>query len=234
MSHFLHEHRLLDKLQSAYRPSHSTTTALLTVSDDIFKAIDNSEIALLTLLDYSKAFDTANHKLILAKLRHFGFHEDALTWVTSYLTNRKQKVRTDSDSEWENIINGVPQGSILGPLLFTVLVSDISECIGTGSYHTYADDLQWYLRFKPEEAVTAFESANTVLNNVVDYSSNNFLKLNTDKTKYIIIGSQNNLKKLKDQVLPPLKLNGDVLERKYSVKRHKAIIGSITSFQREI
>ena len=218
MSNFLQEHKLLDKLQSAYRPSHSTTTALLTVSDDIFKAIDNSEIALLTLLDYSKAFDTANHQLILAKLRHFGFHEDALTWVTSYLSNRKQKVRTDSDSDWSSIQNGVPQGSILGPLLFTVLVSDISDNINTGSYHTYADDLQFLLTFKPEEDTDAFETTNTVLNNISNYSNNNFLKLNTDKTKYIVIGSQRNLKTLSQQELPPLILDGDLLERKDNVK----------------
>ena len=218
MSLFLQEHKLLDKLQSAYRNLHSTTTALLTVSDDIFKAMDDSEVALLTLLDYSKAFDTANHRLILAKLKHFGFHEDALSWVASYLSNRKQKVRTDSDSEWELIQNGVPQGSILGPLLFTVLVSDISENINIGSHHTYADDLQFLLTFKPEEAVTAFESTNTVLNKIASYSNNNFLKLNTDKTKYIVIGSQRNLKTLSQQELPPLKLNDDILERKANVK----------------
>ena len=66
-------------------------------------------------------------------LKHFGFHNDALDWVFSYLSNRKQKVRTDTDSQWEFIQNGVPQGSILGPLLFTVLVSDISENITTGN-----------------------------------------------------------------------------------------------------
>ena len=175
-------------------------------------------IALLTLLDYSKAFDTANHKLILAKLKHFGFHEDALTWVTSYLSNRKQMVRTDSDSEWAIIQNGVPQGSILGPLLFTVLVSDVSENITTGSHHTYADDLQLLLTFKPEEAANAFETTNTVLNNIANYSNNNFLKLNTDKTKYIAIGSQRNIKHLSQQELPDLKLNGDILERKDNVK----------------
>jgi hypothetical protein len=195
MAQFLQEHKLLDKLQSAYRISHSTTTALLTVSDDIFKALDDSEVVLLTLLDYSKAFDTANHRLILAKLKHFGFHEDALAWVASYLGNRKQKVRTDSDSDWEHIQNGVPQGSILGPLLFTVLVSDISETINMGNYHTYADDVQVLLTFKPDEAITAFESTNTILENIANYSDNNFLKLNTDKTKYIVIGSQRNLKK---------------------------------------
>ena len=173
---------------------------------------------MLTLLDYSKAFDTANHQLIIAKLKHFGFHDDALQWVTSYLTDRKQKVRTDTDSSWENIQNGVPQGSILGPLLFAVLVSDVSENITTGKHHTYADDLQLLLTFKPAEAVNAFKTTNTVLSNIANYSNNNFLKLNTDKTKYITLGSQHNLKNLAEQVLPPLKLNGDILEKKDSVK----------------
>lgn len=218
MSTFLQDHKLLDKLQSAYRASHSTITALLTVSDDIFKAIDNSEVSLLTLLDYSKAFDTANHRLILAKLKHFGFHADALAWVTSYLGNRKQKVRTDTDSDWESIQNGVPQGSILGPLLFTVLVSDISECVTAGNYHTYADDVQHLLTFKPEAATEAFNTTNAVLDNIANYSTNNFLKLNTDKTKYIVIGSRGNLKILSEQELPPLQLNGDILEQKDNVK----------------
>ena len=91
--------------------------------------------------------------------------------------------------------NGVPQGSILGPLLFTVLVSDISESINSGKYHTYADDVQWYIKFKPEDGIDAFETANTVMTSIVKYSNDNFLKLNTDKTKYIVIGSPGNLKK---------------------------------------
>ena len=191
---FLREHKLLDKLQSAYKIAHSTTTALLTVTDDIYKALDDSEMIFLTLLDYSKAFDTANHRLILAKLKFFGFQDNALSWITSYLSNRSQMVRTKTDSDWEFIKNGVPQGSILGPLLFTVLVSDISDHISSGSYHTYADDVQWFTNFKHTDAVNAFETANTVMENIVSFSKNIFLKLNTDKTKYIILGSKYNLK----------------------------------------
>ena len=118
------------------------------------------------MLDYSKAFDTPNHRLIIAKLEQFGFHTDALAWVTSYLSNRKQKVRTETDSDWVSIQNGVPQGSILGPLLFTVLLSDISDSITHGSYHTYADDLQHRLSFRPEAAAESFNTANTVLDNI--------------------------------------------------------------------
>ena len=218
MLEFLREHKLLDKLQSAYKIAHSTVTALLTVSDDIYKALDDSEMVLLTLLDYSKAFDTANHRLILAKLKFFGFQENALSWITSYLSDRSQMVRTDTDSDWEFIKNGVPQGSILGPLLFTVLVSDISDHIPSGSYHTYADDVQWFLNFKCTESIKTFETANAVMENIVDFSKNNFLKLNTDKTKYIIIGSKGNLKKLAEVPLPPLVVNGDIIERKTDVK----------------
>ena len=218
MALFLKEHKLLDKLQSAYKNMHSTTTALLNVSDDIFKAIDESEVVLLTLLDYSKAFDTANHQLILAKLKHFGFHDDALSWISSYLSNRSQKVRTTTESNWESIKNGVPQGSILGPLLFTVLVSDISETITSGSYHTYADDLQFYMSFAPDQAVDAFNTANIVLSQIGNYSNNTFLKLNTDKSKYIVIGTKHNLSKVLDQHPPPLELNGDILEGKSNVK----------------
>ena len=218
MSHFLKEHRLLDHLQSAYKKSHSTTTALLNVTDDIYEALDDSEITLLILLDYSKAFDTANHRLILAKLRAAGFHDDALSWINSYLSNRQQKVKTDSDSDWQSLKNGVPQGSILGPLLFTVLVSDISSTVTSGKYHTYADDQQWYLNFKPNNAITAFNTANTFLNSMDNYSDRNCLKLNTEKTKYIVIGSKCNLKKLSYNDLPLLKLKGDLIERKADVK----------------
>ena len=218
MMAFFSENNLLDKLQSAYKYGHSTTTALLQVSDEIFKAMDDSELILLTLLDYSKAFDTANHRLILAKLKFFGFQENALLWITSYLSNRMQKVSTDTESDWELIKNGVPQGSILGPLLFTVLVSDISNHIHDGSYHTYADDVQWHLKFKDTTAVSAFETANQVMEEIVTFSKNNFLKLNTDKTKYIIIGSQHNLKKLSGVQLPPLIVNGDIIERKKEIK----------------
>ena len=115
-------------------------------------------------------------------------------------------VRTETDSDWVSIQNGVPQGSILGPLLFTVFVSDISESVTAGSYHTYADDVQHLLTFKTEDATEAFNSANTVLDNIANYSKNNCLKLNTDKTKYIVIGSRGNLKTLSEQELPPLKI----------------------------
>ena len=209
----------LDNLQSAYKQSHSTITALLNVTDDIYEALENSELTFLVLLDYSKAFDCANHRLILAKLQAAGFKNDSLSWITSYLSGRSQKVVAGSDeSGWESVINGVPQGSVLGPLLFTILVSDISDAIKRGRYHLYADDTQLYYKCKVEDANATITNINSDLKNIFDYSKRNCLKLNAGKSKFIVIGSRPNLKKLKTIVLDEIKLGPDVIEREYAVK----------------
>ena len=127
---YLKDTNYFDNLQSAYKHSHSTITALLSVTDDIYECLENSELVFLVLLDYSKAFDCANHRLILAKLKAAGFREDSLSWILSYLSGRTQKVVTGAgESEWNGILNGVPQGSVLGPLLFTVLVSNLGDAL---------------------------------------------------------------------------------------------------------
>ena len=219
MVEYLKRTGYLDNLQSAYKQSHSTITALLNVTDDIYEALENSELTFLVLLDYSKAFDCANHKLILAKLKAAGFEADSLSWVTSYLSGRSQKVVTGSqESTWEGVVNGVPQGSVLGPLLFTILVSDISDAIKRGRYHLYADDTQLYYKCKVEDANATIAKINSDLENISNYSRRNCLKLNAGKSKFIVIGSRPNLKKLKDTVLDDIKLGPDVIEREYAVK----------------
>ena len=209
----------LDKLQSAYKKFHSTNTALLNITDDIYKSLDKSQITILILLDYSKAFDCANHRLILAKLKAAGFQDDALSWILSYLQDRKQKVKTDfGESRWVTIKNGVPQGSILGPLLFLVLVSDLYKSVSNGVYHMYADDTQLYYHCKVSEIASAINKINFDLQNVNLFSDDNCLKLNTLKSHFIIIGSTANLNKLKNQDIPPIVLNQAIIERKHHVK----------------
>ena len=209
----------LDKLQSAYKLFHSTTTALLNISDDIFKALDKSLVTILILLDYSKAFDCANHRLILAKLKAAGFHDEALSWILSYLLERKQKVRTDSgESRWITMNNGVPQGSILGPLLFLVLVSDLFKSILNGKYHMYADDTQMYYHCTVNQVEATIQKINADLERVQIFSDCNCLRLNTTKSNFIIIGSRPNLSKISKKTLPPILLNNDIIERKMHVK----------------
>ena len=110
---YLNRKSLQDTKQSAYKQNHSTTTALLKITDDLYNALDDGELSLLVLLDYSKAFDTINHRILFAKLKALGFTFDAVSWIVGYLTDRKQKVKTHNDeSGWESIQYGVPQGSV--------------------------------------------------------------------------------------------------------------------------
>ena len=114
--------------------------------------------------------------------------------------------------------NGVPQGSILGPLLFLVLVSDLYKSVSNGVYHIYADDTQLYYHCKVSEIASAINKINFDLQNVNLFSNDNCLKLNTLKSHFIIIGSTANLNKLKNQDIPPIVLNHAVIECKHHVK----------------
>ena len=144
-----------------------------------------------------KAFDCANHKLILAKLKALGFKNSSLKWISSYLSGRSQQVVTDKgESSWINLLNGVPQGSILGPLLFTILVSDISNDIKFCKYHLYADDTQLYITGKVQDIRLLIENLNKDLNKIAQFSENNCLRLNEGKSVFIFLGSQQNLTKI--------------------------------------
>ena len=235
MKEYLIKNKFLDKFQSAYRGQHSTITALVDITDNIYKALDNSEIIILVLLDYSKAFDMANHKLILAKLKAFGFNNSALKCIESYLTGRSQQVVTDKgESDWLNILNGVPQGSILGPLLFTILVSDISMGLKSCKYHLYADDTQIYLNGKVEDIHNIITKVNKDLETIFNFSVNNYLKLNEGKSVYIIIGSRHNINKINELNLPDIKINNKVIERETSVRNLGVIFDEIMSWDPEI
>ena len=216
---YLHKKSLQDPKQSAYRKNHSTTTALLKITDDIYNALDDGELTLLVLLDYSKAFDTINHRILFAKLKALGFTFEAVSWVVGYLTDRKQKVKANSDeSGWESIQYGVPQGSVLGPLLFTLVVHDISTCIKYGNYHMYADDTKIYYHFKLNKINETLSNAKKDLDSISKYSERNCLNINAGKSKYIIIGSKINLQELKKLKMEDLKVGDNIIKRESEVK----------------
>ena len=235
MKDYLIKNNLLDKFQSAYRALHSTTTALIDITDNIYKSMDDSLITILVLLDYSKAFDCANHKLIIAKLKALGFKNSSLKWINSYLTDRSQQVITDKgESSWINLINGVPQGSILGPLLFTILVSDISSNIRFCKYHLYADDTQLYITGKLTEINKLIQNLNEDLNRIANFSDNNCLRLNEGKSVFIILGSSYNMAKIKDLVLPPIKINNKNIKRETTVRNLGITFNETMSWDSEI
>ena len=219
MFKYLEDNNLLELLQSGFRAKHSTATALLKISDDIFSAIDASEVSFLVLLDYSKAFDTVNHKLLLTKLKNMGFDRNSLNWLGSYLCDRTQQVKSNGQlSGWNHIINGVPQGSILGPLLFTVLVSDIQSSLDYSNFHQYADDLQIDKHAKIADACKAINEINSDLENISHYSISNGLRLNYEKSKYMIIGTRQAINKINTLELPPITLDNHILDREKDLK----------------
>ena len=232
---YLLKHDLLDPYQSAYRKNHSTFTALLKITDDIMDSIDDSDITLLIFLDFSKAFDTVNHKILIEKLKILGFQPDSAEWINSYLSNRYQQVIVgDQKSDWIHIENGVPQGSILGPLLFTILVSDMRWHIWDGSYHQYADDTDLLFESSVDNVNETISKANNVLKKVTNYCNDNFLMLNALKSKYMFIGSRPGIKKLDDIYLDDVKINGIKLERVKHAKNLGVTFDEVLSWNKHI
>ena len=133
------------------------------------------------MTDLSKAFDCIPHDLIIAKLEAYGFHIDALKLIHDYLSNRKQRVKVnDAYSSWKDIFYGVPQGSILGPLLFNIHLCDLFYFLEDLDIASYADDTTTYsVNDKKESVISALETSSSLL---IGWFNNNFIKANSDKS----------------------------------------------------
>jgi hypothetical protein len=178
--------RLFYESQYGFRPEHSTELAALEVVDQILMQMDKNKVPINIYLDLSKAFDCLDHKILLSKLKFYGFADNSLQLMNSYLSNRKQIVRfNDYDSDSRLITTGVPQGSILGPLLFLIYINDISHATSCFRPVIYADDttLGAVLSDLGSDNVTIEENINKELSNVLLWLKLNKLTLNIQKTK---------------------------------------------------
>ena len=183
----------ISPFQSAYRQFYSTETALLRIHDDLLTAMERKRVSALVLLDMTAAFDTVDHDILLTRLSsNFGLSGSALSFLSSYLSDRTQSVTIGSHSSpSSSVLTGVPQGSVLGPLLFTLYTTPLSYILNDFhvSFHMYADDTQLYLSFSASDTQNALECLSKALDSIHLWLSSNYLSLNPSKTEYLLIGT---------------------------------------------
>ena len=190
LSAHLVSNSLLAPSQYAYRPCHSTEDAMIDVVEWMTRRIDKGHVVAVTSIDLSKAFDSVDHDVLLTKLRWHGIDH---RWFQSYLDGRRQVVRGGSLSL--TLSHGVPQGSLVGPILFSIFTNDLPSYLPHGRLMSYADDTQLLdsahpdqldaLKFRQEETLAAVQS----------YFTSNSLKMNPTKTTLILVGTPNAVKK---------------------------------------
>ena len=183
--------RLVTQLRQLFSPE----------KNEIHLSLSRGEPTALVLLDLSAAFDTIDHSTLLSCLRlWFGVGGSVLKWVTFYLTDRYQSIKISSTlSGVCKLLFGIPQVSVLGPLLFSLYTTPLSLIISKHKgikFHFYPDDSQVYIHLSQRNASAVFEKMNTCLDDVKKWMSTSKLKLNPDKTKFIIFGSKRHRDKL--------------------------------------
>ena len=190
---YLNENSLLSKSQSGFRPKHGTVGALIQMCDQWLSDMDKGKINGVVFLDIRKAFDSINHKILLRKLKNqFGIHDIELKWFESYLTNREQVCLVNGHTSLPKKIRcGVPQGSILGPLLFLLYVNDMPDHLKKTTPYLYADDTQ--ISSSSYDFETLAQNLSDDLNNIQRWLLKNKLQHHPTKTKVMFIASSYNL-----------------------------------------
>ena len=177
---FLNNNNIIYNLQFGFRQQYSTSHALINITENIRKALDDGNIGCGVFVDLQKAFDTVDHQILLAKLNHYGIHGVSNDWFKSYLYNHNQYVSINGfDSGITTIICGVPQGSVLGLLLFLVYINDLNQAIKPCKVHHFADDIDLLCLSNSIKKLNKL--VNTDLKRIVNWLNANKILLNTKK-----------------------------------------------------
>ncbi len=208
LSVYLNKYSILSKSQFGFRRNHSTETCCLSMLDQIYKKLDRGHIGGVVFLDLKKAFDTVDHSILVRKLKSMGMADMSVAWFESYLADRKQQVKIDNVcSRLQKIKYGVPQGSILGPLLFLLFINDLCDVVELCGTSMYADDTAiYYLSDDVDDLQLTLQHD---LQSISYWMQENRLNLNIKKTKFMRLGSKYRLNKTR-QV--GLSLNNEVID----------------------
>ena len=226
---FLEQNNILYKNQYGFRKNNSTTYALLQITEKIKETIDNRKYGCGIFIDLRKAFDTVNHKILLKKLEHYGIRDIAYNWFESYLTNRRQYVFLNGESSEIRSVNcGVPQGSVLGPLLFLIYINDLPNISKILDFYLFADDTNIYFEAETPEKLESV--LNKELKQLHTWLIVNRLSLNIEKTNFVIFHPYN--KPLRQKIT--LKIRKNAISEKSHVKYLGIMIDSGLTWQEHI
>lgn len=222
---YINKNNILIKEQSGFREKHSCESALNLVVHDWSQTIENGEVIISVFLDLKRAFETIDRKLLITKLECYGVEQNSLKWFESYLNNRTQQVNYNGEvsSKLHNNI-GVPQGSILGPVLFALYINDLRDVVKHSTLNLFADDT--LISVSARSTQEAADKINDDLTNVSKWLKLNKLKLNIEKTKCMVINSRSEINvniKVENSVIEVVdsyKYLGVILDNKFDFKEN--------------